>query len=326
MEQPRIMVTGGAGFIGSNLSRSLVKDGAWVDCIDNLITSERSAIEDLIDHDRFQFCEFDVTDPRFVWRFGQTKYDSIYQLACPTGVPNIKTFGEEMLDTCSVGLSNVLKLAKFCQAKVVFASSAEVYGEPGVFPQPENYCGQVDPVGPRSAYEEGKRFGEALVALYVRKYGLDAKIIRVFNTYGPGMSARDLRVIPQFVTKILDNQEIVIYGDGQQKRTFLYVDDLVTALKIAMAQGKTGEVYNVGGEEMVSIAELGAVVKEVACSDYGTEFRPHFIQDHSARKPDISKIKKLGWRPDVGITEGISRVLADMEKRTGPCRLQSSAS
>lgn len=325
MEQLRILVTGGAGFIGSNLSRSLVKNGAWVDCIDNLITGKRSAIEDLIGHERFRFEEFDVTDSRFVWRFGQTKYDSIYQLACPTGVPNIKTFGEEMMETCSVGVSNVLRLAKFCQAKMIYVSSAEVYGEPEVFPQCESYCGQVDPIGPRSAYEEGKRFGEALVALYVRKYGLDAKIVRVFNTYGPGMSTSDQRVIPQFVMKVLNNRKIVIYGDGRQKRTFLYVDDLVAALKLAMARGKAGEVYNVGGEEMVSIAELGAIVKKLARSDFGTAFRPHFIDDHSARKPDTSKIRNLGWRPCTDITEGISRVLADLEKRTGACRLRSSA-
>lgn len=300
---------GGAGFIGSNLSHMLLDEGAYVDCVDNLITGRIGAIQVLRPHKRFRFIKIDISDSAFVMITSSMHYDEIYHFACPTGVPNIKVYGEEMLRTCSTGTENVLQIARAQNAKVVYASSAEVYGNPEVFPQDERYCGNVDPVGHRSAYEEGKRFGEALVRFYSDRYQVDAKIVRIFNTFGVGMSPNDSRVIPSFLKRIRDGRSITVYGDGSQTRTHLSVEDLLSALQMVMSKGGRGEVYNIGGEQQLSILELVEIIKELTPLPVEVEHEPHFIEDHGGRLPTVSKVKALGWQPSVDIREGLRRML-----------------
>ncbi len=305
----RALVTGGAGFVGSNLCRHLLESGAAVDCVDNLITGRRESISNLDENASFQFFEVDISDPEFVSAFKSNDYDEIFHLACPTGVPNIGPMAEEMLVTCSTGTDNVLKLARENQAKLVYTSSAEVYGDPEVFPQTESYNGNVDPIGPRSAYEEGKRFSESLVAMYVKKYQVEAKIVRLFNTFGSGMSPDDTRVIPQFLKQIREGKKIVIYGDGTQNRVHMHVSDLIRGLTLVMEKGTPGEVYNIGGAKQMTIKELAELIDSLTPMPVDIEFRPHFIEDHGGRLPDTTKIRQLGWQPTVSTTEGLLEMM-----------------
>ena len=303
------MVIGGAGFIGSNICRYLIEKGHSVDCIDNFSTGRRASISNLEGGRSFRLIEADITDPGFLSEFSNEKYDDIFHLACPTGVPNIRPMAEEMLDTCSTGTANVLKLAKRHESKFIFTSSAEVYGDPEIFPQPETYNGNVDPVGPRSAYEEGKRFSEALIAMYVDKYQVDAKIIRLFNTFGNGMSPDDTRVIPQFLKRIRLGQKITIYGDGDQNRAHMHVQDLIRGVLLVNEQGVPGEVYNIGGSKQMTIRELALLIDSLTPMPVEIEYRPHFIEDHGGRLPDTTKIRGLGWSPRVTITEGLIEMM-----------------
>jgi nucleoside-diphosphate-sugar epimerase len=304
-----VLVTGGAGFIGSNLCASLIKDDVHVDCVDNLITGRVEAIQHLRSSHRFRLIRMDITDPAFLAMSMSTRYDEIYHLACPTGVPNIKTYGEQMLRTCSAGTEHVLQIARAHYAKLIYTSSAEVYGNPAIFPQSEEYCGNVNSVGPRSAYEEGKRYGEALTRLYSEKYCVDAKIVRIFNTFGVGMSPEDSRVIPRFLKRIRDRQPIIVYGDGRQTRTYLYIDDLIAALQIVMARGPSGEVYNIGGEQQHNIIDLIEIIRSLTPAPVKVKYRPHFIEDHSGRQPMTAKVKELGWQPRIDLATGLRRML-----------------
>jgi nucleoside-diphosphate-sugar epimerase len=315
MRQDRktVLVTGGAGFIGSNLCASLLKDDVYVDCVDNLITGRVEAIQHLRSSHRFRLLQMDITDPAFFLMALNTRYDEVYHLACPTGVPNIKTYGEQMLRTCSTGTEHVLQIARTHNAKIIYTSSAEVYGNPVIFPQSEEYCGNVNSVGPRSAYEEGKRYGEALTRLYSEKYCADAKIVRIFNTFGVGMSPEDSRVMPRFLKQIRDRESIIVYGDGKQTRTYLYVDDLISALQIVMARGRSGGVYNIGGEQQHSIVELIEIIRSLTPAPVKVQYRPHFIEDHSGRQPMTSKVKELGWQPRVDIATGLRRMLVSWD-------------
>ncbi len=303
------MVIGGAGFIGSNICKYLVENGHSVDCIDNFSTGRRASISSLEGSRSFRIIEIDISDPDFVSEFGNEKYDEIFHLACPTGVPNIRPMAEEMLVTCSTGTSNVLKLAKRLESKLIFTSSAEVYGDPETFPQSETYNGNVDPVGPRSAYEEGKRFSEALIAMYVNKYQIDAKIIRLFNTFGNGMSPDDTRVIPQFLKRIRLGQKITIYGDGNQNRAHMHVQDLIRGMLLVLERGVPGEAYNIGGSTQMTISELALLIDSLTSMPVEIEFRPHFIEDHGGRLPDTTKIRGLGWSPRVTIAEGLLEMM-----------------
>lgn len=305
----KVLITGGAGFIGSKLAEVLVRQGAHVDCVDNLITGRVEAIQVLRQSRRFRFCKMDVTDSAFLNSALNARYDEIYHLACPTGVPNIGRYGENMVRACSVGTEHVLEIACAYNARLLYASSAEVYGDPAEFPQREEYCGNVDPIGPRSAYEEGKRFGETLAHLYADKYLVDTRIVRIFNTFGVGMSPDDSRVIPHFLKRIREHQPIIVYGDGTQTRTHLYVDDLTAALMLVMTDGARGEVYNVGGERQVSILELVDIIRDLTPLPVEVEHRPHFIEDHGGRLPITSKVKALGWQPQVSLQEGLRKML-----------------
>lgn len=306
-----VLVTGGAGFIGSNLTRDLLHKGHKVICIDNLITSDGSNLNAFSNEKRFTFIEHDIAIP-FSKRL-QKKLSSvthIYHLACPTGVPNIAILGKEMLLTCTLGTMHVLELAKANNARLLFSSSSEVYGEPLVFPQSESYTGNVDPLGPRSPYEEGKRLSESLIHFGVEKEGITAVMVRIFNTYGPGMSRNDTRVIPYFFTCIKKHAPLNIHGDGTQTRTFCYVDDLVHGLELVMEKGEKGEVYNLGSESPLSIVTLASYIQSLT----GTFEKIRFVRrpkhDHTHRLPDLKKIKHLGWHETVDIVEGLERTRA----------------
>ena len=312
----RVLIAGGAGFVGSNLARKLLSEGHAVDCVDNLITGRAENVGDLEGHRNFRFFKADITDLRLAARLARRRYDDIYNLACPTGVPNIAPMGEEMLLTSSIGVLNLLRIAQRQKARYLFASTAEAYGDPEVFPQVESYTGNVDPVGPRSPYEEGKRFGEALTTYYARQLCVDARIVRIFNTYGPAMSPDDQRVIPQMLGHILAGRSVVIFGDGTQTRTFLHVEDLLAGFEAVMERGVPGDVYNVGGEKEMKIIELFDVARSVTRSNVRPSFTAHFIPDHRGRCPDTSKVRALGWQPRISIEEGLHRVYEGMLNAT----------
>ncbi|MDO8649125.1 MAG: NAD-dependent epimerase/dehydratase family protein [Candidatus Peregrinibacteria bacterium] len=320
-----VLVTGGAGFLGRNLCATLLALGYRVHAVDNFITGRRENIEPLLAHERFRFVECDIADPRFPQVFEDVPLAEVYHLACPTGVPNIALLSIEMLETCSIGTFAVLKLAREKGAAVLFTSSCEVYGQPEVCPQPTEYTGNVNPVGPRCPYEEGKRFSESLLITYVRKFGLNGKIVRIFNTYGPYMSPTDQRVMPQFLRSIRREEELVVYGDGSQTRTFLYVDDLIRALLLVMKEGKSGEVFNVGGTEQITITELGNLMIALTGYQKGIEYRPHFTEDHTSREPDVSKIRSLGWIPAISLEEGLKRMIAFQAETVSEGRTQPVA-
>jgi nucleoside-diphosphate-sugar epimerase len=302
----QVLVTGGAGLIGAGLCERLLQDGFKVTCIDNFITSSKQNIINLLADTNFTLVEHDITN-QLPEKVINTKFETIYHLACPTGVPNLTKLSLEMLRTCSIGTENILELALKHKAKLVFTSSSEVYGDPLVFPQSEDYTGNVDPVGIRSPYEEGKRYAESLVISYVRRHNLDAKIVRLFNTYGP-KQFDDTRVITRFMKAAADNKPIPVEGRGEQTRTFCYVDDLVNALLIINEKGTKGEIYNAGSDTEISILELANLVKFATGSKSKIAFIPRPPHDHKRRQPDLSKLKSLGWRQNVGIYEGLKRL------------------
>lgn len=303
-----ILVTGGAGFIGSNLCRSLLAEGHVVHCVDNFVTGSRENIAALTRYENFFFYEFDIANPSLS-KLIEARLDYVYHLACPTGVPNLTLLATEMLHACSYGMFNVLELAKAHSAKLLFTSTAEIYGQPLKSPQDETYTGNVHPMGIRSAYEEGKRFSEACLAAYVRYHGLDARVVRVFNTYGPGMSLADRRVIPQFIGSVQRGEALRIFGDGSQTRTHLFVDDLVRGLKLVMSAGMPGEVYNVGGELPMTVRALAELVIALTGHGAGISLEPHFIEDHTHRRPSTEKAKSLGWSQEVLIADGLQRMI-----------------
>lgn len=308
-DQRVVLITGGAGFVGSNLCRTLLGRGDMVYAVDNLVTGRRENIAPVLSDKNFRFFELDINNPHFFQVFKKYPVQYIYHLACPTGVPNIDRLCEEMILTSSVGTRHVLELARLHHSKMLFTSSCEVYGQPQVFPQRESYSGNVDSVGPRSPYEEGKRFSEALIAMYVRKYGVMARIIRIFNTYGPGMSLSDHRVVPSFLRAVLAGEPLRVYGDGRQTRTHLYIDDLIKGILLAITVGKEGEIYNVGGVKQVTVKELAELLIRLTGHSAGISFQPHFIEDHQHRLPSVEKVEQLGWKQTVALEDGLQRML-----------------
>ncbi|OGD92373.1 hypothetical protein A2697_02705 [Candidatus Curtissbacteria bacterium RIFCSPHIGHO2_01_FULL_41_44] len=305
----RILVTGGAGFIGTNLVRSLLEQGHEVIVLDNLITGHVKNVLPFIANPRFTFIEKDIINPFVSAKNEILTVDQIYHLACPTGVNNLGSLAEEMLLTCAIGTKNVLELAKVHKTRFLFTSSSEVYGDPEVSPQKEEYTGNVDPTGFRSPYEEGKRFAESLIISYVRKYNLDATIVRVFNTYGPQMSPKDTRVIPRLLRLALTKKPLTIHGKGLQRRTFCYVDDFVKGLILVMGKGKKGQVYNLGSESEFSIIELAQIILEMTKTKSTFKFTKRPAHDHQMRLPALEKIKKLGWRPKTSLKEGLKKTI-----------------
>jgi len=307
-----ILIAGVGGFIGSNLCNHFLEKGHSVWGVDNFSTGSRSNLDNFTDNKNFSFRECGIETDEFLdfCRNSGVVFDRVFDLACPTGVPNIEILGEEMLMACSVGMHNMLKIASENNAKFLYTSSSEVYGDPEVFPQAEDYTGNVDPIGWRANYEEGKRFGETWVSLYAKKYKLDAKIVRLFNVYGPNMSIVDFRVVPKFATQSLEGEDITVHGDGSQERTLCFVDDLVSGLVTVIEKGEVGEVYNLGGDESMTMLELANKIIDLTKSKSKVIFTPRAKHDHQSRMPNLSKVRSLGWEQKVDLETGLKKTLS----------------
>lgn len=302
----RVLVSGGAGFIGSHLCKRLVQDGCHVICMDNLFTGSKRNIADLMDHPHFEFVEHDVTLPY------EVDVDEIYNLACPASPIHYQYDPIKAIKTSFLGALHMLGIAKRCNAKIMQASTSEVYGDPEVHPQVESYWGNVNPVGYRSCYDEGKRCAETLFMDYHRQHGLRIKIIRIFNTYGPNMLPNDGRVISNFVLQALRNEDITIYGTGDQTRSFQYVDDLIEGMVRMMATGDDfiGPV-NLGNPREFTIRQLAKKVIEMTDSKSKLVYRPLPHDDPQQRRPHIALAQaKLHWQPIVPLEVGLERIIA----------------
>ncbi|MCX6695271.1 MAG: SDR family oxidoreductase [Candidatus Altiarchaeota archaeon] len=301
----RVVVTGGAGFIGSHLCERLLRDGNKVVCVDNLVTGSLKNIKHLRNKKDFEFLKQDVSEKIQV----AGKVDYVMHFASPASPIDYLELPIETLKVGSLGTYNTLDLAKYKKAKYFLASTSEVYGDPLVNPQPETYWGNVNSVGPRSVYDEAKRFSEALTMAYHRVYKIDTKIVRIFNTYGPRMRRNDGRVVPSFIDSVLNNKPITIFGDGSQTRSFCYVDDLVEGIVRLMNSG-LNEPVNLGNPSEITVLEFARIIKKLTNSDSELAYRNLPTDDPKVRRPDITKAKtKLGWQPKVSLEEGLLKTI-----------------
>lgn len=306
----KILVTGGAGFLGSHLCERLLEQGHEVLCVDNLFTGSRRNIARLLGDARFEFMRHDVTFPLYV------EVDEIYNLACPASPVHYQFDPVQTAKTSVIGAINMLGLAKRLKVKIFQASTSEVYGDPEIHPQPEEYWGRVNPIGYRSCYDEGKRCAETLFFDYHRQHHIPIKVARIFNTYGPRMHPNDGRVVSNIVLQALRNADITLYGDGSQTRAFCYVDDLIEGFLRLMATGPevTGPL-NLGNPGEFSIRELAERVIELTGSRSRLVHRPLPPDDPRQRRPDITKARALlGWEPTVPLDEGLGRTIAYFER------------
>ena len=302
----RVLVTGGAGFLGSHLCDRLIEQGDDVLCVDNFFTGSKRNVTHLLTHPHFELMRHDVTFPLYV------EVDQIFNLACPASPIHYQFDPVQTTKTSVHGAINMLGLAKRVQARILQASTSEVYGDPEVHPQPEEYWGKVNPIGIRSCYDEGKRCAETLFFDYHRQHQLDIKVIRIFNTYGPRMHPNDGRVVSNFIVQALKGEDISIYGDGQQTRSFCYVDDLIEAMLLMMASPAdfTGPV-NVGNPTEFTMLQLAETVLRLTASTSKLVFKPLPQDDPRQRKPDISLANKvLGWQPRVSLDDGLKETIA----------------
>ena len=301
----RVLVTGGAGFIGSHLCERLVDEGNDVLCVDNFYTGSKRNIAQLLAHPRFELMRHDITFPLYV------EVDEIYNLACPASPIHYQFDPVQTTKTSVHGSINMLGLAKRTKAKILQASTSEVYGDPEIHPQPETYCGRVNPIGPRACYDEGKRCAETLFFDYFRQYGVQIKVARIFNTYGPRMHPNDGRVVSNFVVQALKGEPITLYGDGSQTRSFCYVDDLVTGLVNLM---RTGDDFigpvNIGNDAEFTIAELAKLVIELTGSRSTLTFLPLPQDDPRQRRPDLTLAReRLGWKAETPLRQGLQKAI-----------------
>ncbi len=305
----KILVTGGAGFIGSHLCKSLLEEGHYVVCLDNLITGSKKNIEELISNPNFEFIEADVI--RSLDNLKEKGFVFIFHLASPASPIDYQEKPEETLLANSQGTLNVLNLARELKAKVLIASTSEVYGDPLEHPQKETYWGNANSFGPRSCYDESKRFAEAATYVFLHKYNMNARIIRIFNTYGPNMQKSDGRVISNFINQALSNSAITIYGEGKQTRSFCFVSDMVEGIKKAMfTEGTKGEIFNLGNPEEYSMFDLAKKIKETTNSTSKLVFKPLPMDDPMQRRPDIQKAREvLKWEPKVTVSEGLQKTI-----------------
>ena len=301
----KILVTGGAGFIGSHLCDKLVSEGNYVICLDNFFTGSRANIAHLLNKPNFELVEHDIINPY------DRKVDEIYNLACPASPPHYQYDPVRTVRTSVLGIINTLELAKKYNAKILQASTSEIYGDPQVHPQVETYWGNVNPIGLRSCYDEGKRCAETLMMDYHRQYGVNIRIIRIFNTYGPNMALNDGRVVSNFIIQALKNEDITIYGAGSQTRSFCYVSDLVSGMIKMMdnPQSFIGPV-NLGNPSERTILDLAQLVIELIGSKSKIIFKELPSDDPTQRKPDITLAKKeLNWAPEVDIKIGLEKTI-----------------
>ncbi len=319
----KALVTGGAGFLGSHLSRRLLDDGYEVTAVDNLYTGSMKNIDRLLENPRFSFLQHDIVRPF------DGEYDEIYNLACPASPIHYQNSPVETTLTCVMGMHNVLERARATGAKVLHASTSEIYGDPMVHPQVEAYRGNVNTVGIRSCYDEGKRCAETLASDYRRVYGVDVRLVRIFNTYGPRMHPNDGRVISNFIVQALKNEDLTIYGDGSQTRSFQYSDDLIDAMRLYMDKPRAEidkffaeknlevPVLNTGNPGEYTIATLAKeILRLIPESKSKIAMRPLPSDDPRRRKPDITLAKELlGWEPRVPLAEGLEKTIAYFRER-----------
>ncbi len=307
----KILVTGGAGFIGSHLCDRLLREGNDVICLDNYFTGSKDNIRHLLGNDHFELVRHDVINPY------HAEVDEIYNLACPASPPHYQYNPIKTIKTSVMGAINMLGLAKRTRAKILQASTSEVYGDPAIHPQVESYWGNVNPIGIRSCYDEGKRCAETLFMDYHRQNGVPIKIIRIFNTYGPRMNPNDGRVVSNFIVQALKGEDITIYGDGTQTRSFQYVDDLIEVMirMMAMRDDFIGPV-NTGNPGEFTMLELAQKIIELTGSRSKIVYRPLPGDDPKQRKPDITLAKeKLDWEPTIRLEEGLKRTIAYFEEK-----------
>ncbi len=320
----RILVTGGAGFIGSHLCDRLLADGHEVIAMDNLITGSTDNIAHLAGERRFRFIHHDVTDYIYV----QGPIDAVMHLASPASPVDFARFPIQILKVGSLGTHNALGLALARGARFLLASTSEVYGDPAVHPQPESYWGNVNPIGVRGVYDEAKRFAEAITMAYHRVHGLDTRIIRIFNTYGPRMRLDDGRVVPNFVGQALRGEPLTVYGDGSQTRAFCYVSDLVEGMvRLLLAReedfaAQPADVHhpvNVGNPSEMTILAFAELINRLTGNAAGIVFRPLPVDDPHLRRPDITRARTaLGWEPSVSVEEGLARTIAHFRSGMTP--------
>jgi UDP-glucuronate decarboxylase len=304
------LITGGAGFIGSHLCEALLDRGHEILCVDNFFTGSRQNIAHLLDDKRFEILRHDITFPLYV------EVDEIYNLACPASPVHYQFNPAQTTKTCVIGAINMLGLAKRLRVPILQASTSEVYGDPTIHPQPESYRGNVNPIGPRACYDEGKRCAEMLFFDYHRQHGLDIKVIRIFNTYGPRMHLNDGRFVSNFIVQALQDEDITVYGDGSQTRSFCYIDDLIEGMVRMMKteKGFTGPV-NLGNPCEFSIIELAELVMAMTGSKSSIIYKPLPGDDPMQRKPVIDLAEeKLGWKPYVKLEDGLKKTIAYFEE------------
>ncbi|MFQ5736522.1 MAG: UDP-glucuronic acid decarboxylase family protein [Thermodesulfobacteriota bacterium] len=300
----RILITGGAGFIGSHLSERLLKEGHEVICVDNFFTGRKENIAHLMDNPLFELVRHDVIEPILL------EVDQIYNLACPASPVHYQYNPVKTIKTNIMGTLNMLGLAKRVGARILQASTSEVYGDPKVHPQPEGYWGNTNPIGLRACYDEGKRCAETLMFAYNRQNGVDIRVIRIFNTYGPRMLENDGRVVSNFIVQALRGEEITIYGDGSQTRSFCYVDDLVEGMIRMMENPDEIGPVNLGNPSEFTVLELATLVRELTGSSSGIANRPLPPDDPVQRQPDISLAEKtLKWKPTIALRDGLVRTI-----------------
>ena len=306
----RVLISGGAGFLGSHLADSLLDRGYQVLCVDNFFTGTRRNIEHLLDHKRFELLRHDVTHPLFV------EVDEIFNLACPASPIHYQRDPVQTTKTSVLGAINMLGLAKRLKLKILQASTSEVYGDPSVHPQTETYWGHVNPIGPRSCYDEGKRCAETLFFDYWRQHRMQIKVARIFNTYGPRTHPNDGRVVSSFIVQALLNQDITVFGDGEQTRSFCYVDDLIAGLVGLMetAPDVIGPI-NLGNPAEFTMRQLAELILELTGSRSKIVHRPLPQDDPRQRRPDISEAQRLlGWRPAITLKEGLTKTIPYFEE------------
>jgi UDP-glucuronate decarboxylase len=306
----RILVTGGAGFIGSHLSERLVEQGHDVICLDNLFTGSHANVRHLEGKPGFRFVEHDVCEPLLV------DVDRIFNLACPASPIHYQVNPMKTVQTNVMGALNMLEIARRMGARILQASTSEVYGDPAIHPQVESYWGNVNPTGPRACYDEGKRVAETLMSDYHRQAGVDIRIARIFNTYGTRMAENDGRVVSNFILQALRGEPITLYGTGEQTRSFCYVDDLVEGLIRLMGADGITDPVNLGNPGEFTMRQLAEMVCRLSGSESKIVMRPLPQDDPTRRRPDISRAKALlGWQPHIPLEDGLTRTIADFTAR-----------
>ena len=299
-----VLVTGGAGFLGSHLCDRLIARGDEVICLDNFFTGKRRNIQHLLEHPRFEVIRHDIVHPIYL------EVDRIFNLACPASPEAYQFNPIKTIKTSTVGMVNIMGLAKRCRSRILHASTSEVYGDPQVHPQTEDYWGHVNPIGPRSCYDEGKRIAESLLMNYHQAHGTEIRIIRIFNTYGPRMDPNDGRVISNFIRQALTGDDLTIYGDGTQTRSFCYCDDLIDGMLRLMDQDQHIGPVNVGNPIENTMLELAQAVIDATGSQSSISHHPLPGDDPRQRCPDISRARDwLGWEPQVALNEGLEQTI-----------------